>query len=124
MNNFANNKGFKIIHQNIRSLFRNQHEFFMHFKGFDIIALSETWLHYNIRDCLIEEPGYSIMRQDRTTETGFNVKSRGGGLLIYIKNNLWNYVTKLVNPTPFSRDLKHLWLMINIPFRRKIVFGL
>ena len=86
MQNVSNSKGFKIIHLNIRSLWRNQHEFFMHFNGFDIIALSETWLHFNIPDCLIVQPGYSTMRQDRLTEPNANVKSKGGGLIVYVKN--------------------------------------
>ena len=72
----TNIKGFKIIHLNIRSLWRNQHEFFMHFKGYDIVALSETWLHYNIPNSLVEELGYSILRQDRVNELCPGVKSR------------------------------------------------
>ena len=124
MQNITNIKGFKIIHLNIRSLWKNQHEFFLQFKGFDIIALSETWLHYNIPNCLIEESGYSIIRQDRSCEIQTKVKSKGGGLIFYVKNCYSEYITKLDNTTPTSLDLEHMWLSIDIPFRRKIMLGL
>ena len=125
MNNIVSIKGFKIIHLNIRSLWKNQHEFFIHFKGCDIIALSETWLHYNIPNCLIDEPGYSVIRQDRTCDSNNNnVKSKGGGLLFYVKNNIFDYITKLENTLSVSAGLEHIWLKFDIPFRRKTILGL
>ena len=124
MNKTVSIKGFKIIHVNIRSLWKNQHEFFLHFKGFDIIMFSETWLHHFIPNCLIHEPGYSIIRQDRTNDLCDKVKSKGGGLIIYVKNNIYDYITKVDNATAVTSDLEHLWLKINIPYRRKIILGL
>ena len=117
-------KGFKIIHLNIRSLWKNQHELFVHFKGFDIIALSETWLHPNISDILISEPGYSILRQDRMECHTEQVKSRGGGLLLYIKDCYAEYVTKIEIQHPLSKNFEQMWFSINIPYRRKILMGL
>ena len=117
-------KGFKVLHLNIRSLWRNQHELFLHFKGFDLIALSETWLHPNIPDILVSEPGYTIFRQDRTeVETG-NVKGKGGGLLLYVKDCYSDFITKIDVPNSISINLEHMWLSIDIPFRRKIILGI
>ena len=124
MNNITSLKGFKIIHLNIRSLWKNQHEFFINFNGFDIIALSETWLHHNIPDCMVNESGYSIIRQDRSNDNNKEIKAKGGGLLFYVKTTYSKYISKLDNPNPIGKDLEHLWLEINIPFRRKILLGL
>ena len=124
MNNTVSIKGFKIIHVNIRSLWKNQHEFFIQFKGYDIITFSETWLHCHIPDCLINESGYSIIRQDRTKELCSRVKSKGGGLIIYVKNHIYDYITRVDNSLAVTNDLEHLWLKIDIPYRRKIILGL
>ena len=116
MNYTANVKGFKILHLNIRSLWKNQHEFFLHFRGFDIIALSETWLHPYISDKLIQEPGYFIIRQDRTSDSSVKTKSRGGGLIVYTKTCYFEFVSKIDNPEPIGKDLEHIWLKFDIPF--------
>ena len=47
----------------------------------DIICLTETWLTNEIDDCLMNIPGYSIVRNDRRCR-------RGGGTTIYIRNGL------------------------------------
>ena len=46
-----------------------------------IIAVTESWANINIQDKEIEIDGYSILRRDRLV-------SRGGGLLLYIKDNI------------------------------------
>ena len=122
MNNITSLKGFKIIHLNIRSLWKNQHEFFINFGGFDIIALSETWIHHNIPDCMIKESGYSIIRQDRTNEMNKTVKAKGGGLLLYVKTCYFDYISKLDTREPIGKNLEHIWLEINIPFCKKNSF--
>lgn len=49
-------------------------------ENFDIFALSETWLSDLIDSSLINIPGYQFIRCDR--------KSRGGGIALYLKNNI------------------------------------
>ena len=117
-------KGFKILHLNIRSLWRNQDELFMHFGGFDLIALSETWLHSNIPDAIISKSGYSIIRQDRTDSMSTKVKSKGGGLLLYVKDCYYDFVTKISVDTAFPEHLEQLWPSIDIPYRRKFLMGI
>lgn len=58
--------------------------------GFLAIGLSETWLHKNLHDGLIQLPGYNIVRYDR------KLSKRGGGLLWFINETL-DY--ELVDPS-------------------------
>ena len=46
-------KGFKVVHLNIRSLSKHLDEVYLNLAGFDIIALTETWLHVNIPDSMV-----------------------------------------------------------------------
>lgn len=58
----------KIVHVNVRSLLPNFDEIKCKFLDgtFDIVALSETWLHKQCSSSLIETNGYHLFRQDRT----------------------------------------------------------
>jgi exonuclease III len=58
----------------------------------DIISITETWLNDNVTDDEVSINGYTLFRKDRRDE----VKCRGGGVAMYIKNEL--------NPT-FNSDL-------------------
>ena len=49
--------------------------------GFDIIALSETWLNAAHLDCDVTIEKYECFRKDR-------VCGRGGGLIIYVQNDI------------------------------------
>ena len=61
-------------------------------ENYDIIGLTETWLNLEARDYLAEYniPGYTIFEKSR-------VNRNGGGILLYIKNNL--------NPVQVSKPL-------------------
>ena len=48
----------------------------------DVIAVTETWLNPDILTSEILPPGYNLIRKDR------NTGSRGGGVLLAIKQNL------------------------------------
>ncbi len=50
-----------------------------------IMHFTETWLHPEIPDGLVEIEGFSHIRSDRTVLSG---KSKGGGLCLYI-NDRW-----------------------------------
>lgn len=45
----------------------------------DVICYSETWLHAEIEDCLIDLPGYDLNRCDCRNKLG-------GGLCTYVKS--------------------------------------
>ena len=50
----------------------------------DVLGISETWLFEDISDNEISFNGYSLFRYDRNDL----VKKRGGGVILYIKNEL------------------------------------
>ena len=58
-------KGFSIAHVNVRSLTKNLNETLVTMEGFDVIGISETWLHDSISSSQIGFDGYKLYRQDR-----------------------------------------------------------
>ena len=80
-------KGIKIGSINIRSLYRSVDEIkiFLNRTELHVLMLQETFLSDQTPDALLEIPGYSLVRQDRNTDT---CKSMGGGLCIYVRNNV------------------------------------
>lgn len=64
-------KGIKIVHLNIRSLLANFDEIKVNLLDgcFDIVALSETWLHCLCLDSLLQANGYTLYRHDRQTKS-------------------------------------------------------
>lgn len=71
-----------ISHVNIRSLIANLGEFknWVNNDHCDIVAVTETWLQAGSMIDIVNIDGYKFIRQDRLT--------RGGGVGMYIKNNL------------------------------------
>ena len=63
-------------------------------------GLVETWLKPNILDNLINIPGYNLLRSDRQTQDMNRQTKRGGGIVIYCKNNL--NLTQLTGPPSLS----------------------
>jgi hypothetical protein len=62
----------------------------------DVAILTETWLSSNITDDLISIPHYSIYRKDRPSD------KRGGGVCIYITNNLKHTPLSYLNNSEFE----------------------
>ena len=50
------------------------------FENYAFIALTETWCNEAVSDRELELDGYNLIRKDRT--------SRGGGVILYIKNDI------------------------------------
>lgn len=106
-------KGLKIFHLNIRSLLLNLDEVKTTLLDgtFDIVALTETWLHSQCCNDLLEVDGFNLYRQDRKTVTTGGCVKRGGGIRIYVKNE-FNVVTL---PTQYTSnpDLEstHIYLV-------------
>ncbi|KAK2558583.1 hypothetical protein P5673_018760 [Acropora cervicornis] len=77
-------KGFKIAHQNIRSIIGKIEElrlFISEVKSsFHLLTFSETWANEEIFDSELEISGYQLFRRDRG--------SKGGGLLVYARNDV------------------------------------
>lgn len=87
-------KGLKLCHLNIRSLLPKWEEvkFILLDGAFEMVGLTETWLHEYIDDNLVTVPGFSLVRQDRKSG------KRGGGIGLYIRDDLkFQKVDKCLN---------------------------
>ena len=80
-NDILTPKGLNMVHINIRSILNKLNQLVTLFHGFDVIVVSETWLHLSIPDASIAIPGYNLYRQDRNHNIGKWV----AGLCFYIK---------------------------------------
>lgn len=76
----------KVAHYNIRSLLSKINEFreYVDVCDYDLICISETWLHGDIPDSAVGISGYTLRRRDRP--------SRGGG--VYVCEELTADVTR------------------------------
>jgi len=72
----------------------------------DIVGITETWLTDKIYDQEIGMEGYTLFRKDREDED----KKRGGGLVMYIKNNLNPVCDEALTNNMFKDSL---WCKIN-----------
>ena len=86
--NFNNDKGLHFVHMNIRSLFAkgklNTLRAQLVNSNTHIFSLSETWLNYKIPSSMLGINGFQICRVDRENSS----KKRGGGLAMYIADNI------------------------------------
>ena len=112
-------KGFKIVHLNIRSLTKHLDEVYLNLAGFDIIALTETWLHGNIPDSMVHLSGYKLIRCDRLSANAA-VKKRGVGIAIFIRDKYVDYVEPLIELTRVSPDMEQYWIEIKRPYCKPI----
>ena len=73
----------QIAHVNVRSLFANftQLQDFATNSNYDIIGITETWLHADLNINMLELPDFRFIRHDR-------VDRRGGGVGFYIHENI------------------------------------
>ena len=81
---YNGNKGFKIMHLNIRSLIKNIDQFRVYASNnqYDIMCINETWLDDKVSDHEVGIDGYDLVRKGR--------KRTGGGVAVYIRNSI-NY---------------------------------
>lgn len=80
--------------------------------NFDVICLSETWLHEEVDSVVFSLPGYRFFRQDRL--------GRGGGVAAYVKNS---YTPEFFNfDFNISELLEHLVFKIKIN-KKYFAFG-
>ena len=64
-------KGFKLLHVNVRSLVKKmeQVKIMFHNSNMDVITLSETWLTEAVNSRTVELENYTLFRQDRDLKT-------------------------------------------------------
>ena len=111
-------KGLKIVHLNVRSLFRklDQIQLILQSKPADIFAITETWLNPKIEDKLLQIKGYTSHRLDRN----ISEKVRGGGLIIYIRDDKEFDITK--HPQTISnKNHEAQWYTIARPHAKNLL---
>ena len=116
-------KGFSLIHINIRSLLRHIDELQKQLDGFDIIAITETWLTKRADDRLLHFPNFSFIRQDRTYLNEKNIVKKGGGILLYFKTTLEPYITLLDHSTN-NKHIEETWVQCKMPGHKNFTLGI
>ena len=117
---------FKIVMLNVRSLFPNIDQVHHFFKTYDIICLSETWLTNGHTDNMIQIPDYDFIRLDRACgniPNASNRPKRGGGLIIYFRKSISQYISIVPSISIISRDLEQLWILYERPNHRTEVIS-
>ena len=83
----------KCMYTNVRSLMNRikRDELIIRLKenSIDILGITESWTHEGIEDAEIAIPGYNLFRRDRNIVEGG--KERGGGVLLYVNENIVAY---------------------------------
>ena len=117
-------KGLKIIHMNIRSLLPkiDQIRTLLINSKIDIIILSETWLNASIDSQMVNIPGYSLIRHDRSFGSKSKTK-RGGGLSIYMNEALSSDLKILKDLNSSNKNLESLWLKIQRKQAKNIILS-
>ena len=107
-------KGLKPAHLTINGLLGKIHEVkaILFSLKFDVLAITETHLHYRIRNGDIVIPGYKIARQDR------NDGHKGGGSLIYFAENVNAYE---LNNLSSTSSLEAAWLDLSFHSQRLLI---
>ena len=85
-------KGLKIVHVNIRSLYRKIDQLATLYSKIEFLLCSETWLNSRYDDNGITIEGMTPYRLDRckTHQDEHilgNIPARGGGVIIYVNKN-------------------------------------
>lgn len=115
-----NHKGLKIIHINARSLLNHFDEFHAGFldDSFDLVIFTESWLHANCADSLVNANGYTLHRLDREILTRTGSVKKGGGITIYVKNEF--NVSSWPNLKISDNDIEALSLSCKLGNRKRV----
>ena len=105
-------KGLKLIHLNVSSLLKKIDQLRVIFSTpeVEIITISETWLQTAHPTDSLDINGYACFRQDRSQK--LTKKTRGGGLLTYVKNNMADNCMSLRKLDICDTFLEAQWLRI------------
>ena len=74
--------------------------------SFDIFGIAETRLGSEVHNNIVEIKGYSVLRQDRNL--------RGGGVLLYIRENLKAKILLTSNTEQIGKPLKPEYIFCSV----------
>ena len=122
---FGGKKGLHLTCLNVRSLYSRGKFDMLKQQIIDskthVFCAGETWLKEEFPSGLIDIPGYSLYRRDRSwSEDGKNTK-KGGGLAMYIDSNLEHSGPPVENVDISTKDIELQCMTISLPLTRKIV---
>lgn len=108
----------RIYYQNVRGLRTKICDFMVSVlnSDYDLIILSETWLHEFIFDAELFDNRYLVYRNDR--DSSITSKSRGGGCLIAVKRNIHS---RRIND--FEIGQEDIWVAVDHVDGRKTFFN-
>ena len=114
-----------MIHMNARSLTSNIDIIkpILEDSNIGVATISETWLNDMIPNNFVDINGFKLLRSDRTTcrDTIQNPK-RGGGLAIYLSNDINNYI-KRIDLNICNKDIESQWLELHLPGQKTYFIG-
>ena len=123
LHDFKSQKGFKIVHLNIRSLIKKIEtlKIDLETSKIDIFTIFETWLTSNHSSSLVNLRNYNFIRHDRQTLNVNNQIKHGGGLGIYIHDTI-DYDSDTISRYNVSnRDIEAQWVVIKRNHCKKIM---
>lgn len=85
---------YSLFYQNVGGMRTKSTDFvlFMSSREYDIVVITETWLHYEINSAEYFDSYYTVYRRDRYSDP--SIINKGGGVLIAVKAN---YNSELYN---------------------------
>ena len=122
-NLFYGLKGIHFTHLNIRSLYNKIDSFrlFLENSNITVATISETWLTGAIPDSLVNVPGYNILRNDRKTKNLNGHTKKGGGVALYVKDNITVDVTYLNHLNKSTEILETQWVILEFEYMKNII---
>ena len=106
--------GLKIVHTNCCSLYNKINQIQYLFKDVDFLACTETWLHEQYSNELLQLNGKTLFRLDRGAGLVNGIsKKRGGGVCWYIDNDYAPYVNICEESSFVTNEIEILTLKIN-----------
>ena len=120
-------ESFSLFHHNARSITATGRMedydilFDMVDNPFDILIFNETWLTKDKSD-LCKFNGFQSLHHIRPIDNNFNLKERGGGISIFIKNGI-NYIIRndLTKMLPF---MESCFIEINLNHKKFLIGGI
>ena len=118
---------FHIAHLNVQSINNKFDLVQIQIKqmGFHVFSLSETWLNENTPDRFLSVDGYNLVRWDRSwMEDGCNLTKRGGGVAVYIKEDLTFAQLGLHQYNVSNKNVECLWISVIRENAKDMVVGI
>ena len=114
MSEYINHRGLNIAHINIRSLLSKKDTLSIFFLNINpvVLCISESWLSKCIPDNVVRFQGYDIIRNDRKTLNSKGTTKSGGGLAIFISQDIHLECIAMADSNYSNKDFESLWITL------------